>query len=117
MQAAKDNQGFKYNLVKEFFEMFSADVKIGLGLNANFISEIGVDLFSQNASISKDDYKESTTSSISGYFVSIEKSCDGSQSSTLLDSGIITTTIGPFSFSCKTEGAEADVDVVLSWGI
>ena len=116
-QAASDNQGFNYNLVKEFFEMFSAGVKVGLGLNASFISKVGVDLYSQRCTISKDGYKESTTSSISGYFVSVEKSCEGCQSSTLLDPGTATTTLGPVSFSSDMNGAESDVDVVLSWGI
>ena len=116
-QAAKDNQGFNYNLLKEFFEIFSVDVKVGLGVNASFISEFGIDLCSQKASISKDGYKESTTSSISGYFVSVEKSCDGSQSSTLLDPGTITESVGPVSFSCNSDGTEPDIDVVFSWGI
>lgn len=73
-KAAQDNQGFKYNLVKEFFEIFTLGVKVGLGLNASFISEIGVDIFSQRATWSKDGYETWTTSSISGYFVSVEKS-------------------------------------------
>lgn len=42
------------------------------------------------------------------------KSCKGSQSSTLLDSGIITATVGPFAFSCDTDGADPDFDVVAS---
>lgn len=46
MNAVTDNQGFNYNLVKEFFEMFSVGAKVGLGLNASFISEVGIDLFS-----------------------------------------------------------------------
>ena len=70
-------------------------MKVGLGVNASFISEIGVDLFSQRATFSKDGYETWTTSSISGYFVSIEKTCEGDQSSTLLDPEKITTTVGP----------------------
>ena len=93
-KAASDNQGFNYNLIKEFFEIFSVGVKVGLGVNASFISEIGVDLFSQRATFSKDGYETWTTSSISGYFVSNEKTCEGDQSSTLLDPGKITTTVG-----------------------
>ena len=56
-KAASDNQGFNYNLIKEFFEIFSVGVKVGLGVNASFISEIGVDLFSQRATFSKDGYE------------------------------------------------------------
>ena len=116
-KAANDNQGFNYNLIKEFFEMFSVGVKGGLGVNASFISEIGVDLYSQRATWSKDGYETWTTSSISGYFVSVEKTCEGDQSSTLLDPGTITTTIGPASFSCDTDGTDPNFDVVFSWGI
>ena len=119
-KAASDNQGFNYNLIKEFFEIFSVGVKVGLGVNASFISEIGVDLFSQRATFSKDGYETWTTSSISGYFVSIEKTCEGDQSSTLLDPGKITTTVGPVvsaSLSCDTDGSDPDFDVVASLGI
>ena len=119
-KAASDNQGFNYNLIKEFFEIFSVGVKVGLGVNASFISEIGVDLFSQRATFSKDGYETWTTSSISGYFVSIEKTCEGDHSSTLLDPGKITTTVGPVvsaSLSCDTDGADPDFDVVASLGV
>lgn len=119
-KAASDNQGFSYNLIKEFFEIFSVGAKVGLGLNASFISEIGVDLFSQRATFSKGGYETWTTSSISGYFVSIEKTCEGDQSSTLLDPGKITTTVGPVvsaSLSCDTDGSDPDFDVVASLGI
>ena len=119
-KAASDNQGFNYNLIKEFFKIFSVGVKVGLGVNAFFISEIGVDLFSQRATFSKDGYETWTTSSISVYFVSIEKTCDGDQSSTLLDPGKITTTVGPVvsaSLSCDTDGSDSDFDVVASLGI
>lgn len=116
-KAASDNQGFNYNLIKEFFEIFSVGVKVGLGVNASFISEIGVDLFSQRATFSKDGYETWTTS---GYFVSIEKTCEGDQSSTLLDPGKITTTVGSVvsaSLSCDTDGSDPDFDVVASLGI
>lgn len=116
-KATNDNQGFNYNLIKEFFEMFSVGVKVGLGENASYISEIGVDLYSQRATWSKDGYETWTTSSISGYFISVEKTCEGDQSSTLLDPGTITTTIGTASFSCDTDGTNPNFDVVFSWGI
>ena len=47
------------------YDVLSIDFKCGLGLNVSFISEIGVDLFSQKASISLNNYKETVTSGVS----------------------------------------------------
>jgi hypothetical protein len=113
-QAAKANQGFNINLVKEFFDIFSFDVKCGLGVNASFISKVGGDLFSQKASFSTDGYKESTTSGISSGFLGVEKECEGSQSSTLLDNGDIHTNVGQLYLNGNDNKLEGDI--VLSFG-
>jgi len=79
-QAAKANQGFHINLFKEFSDIFSLDVKCGLGVNASFISEVGV-----------------------------EKECEGFQSSTLLDNGDIHTNLGPLYLNGNDNKLDGDV--------
>jgi RHS repeat-associated protein len=107
----------KVDLVKEFADIFTVDVKCGLGLNVSFISELGIDLYSQQAHFSSEGYKEETTSSLSLGIINVQKTCEGTKSSTLLDAGKIETDFGPFQMNGNSDKIELDMSYSVGFQI
>ena len=106
----------KPNLLKEFFDIFSVDVKFGLGLDISFISNIGINLFSQGANFStKNGYEEKISSSISsgvvGYEINAPDLTEYQAGIKILqEQGKSTLNVGPVQIS------EDSVDTVFSFG-
>ena len=112
----QEQHGQRPNLLKEFFDIFSIDIKFGLGVDISFISNIGINLFSQGASFStKNGYEEKISSSISagvvGYEISAPDLTEYQAGIKILqEQGKSTVNIGPVQIS------EDSVDTVVSFG-
>lgn len=101
----------KKSLFKEFLDIFSIDVKCGIGVDLAFITDIGFDVFSQAATFSSDGYSEYYTQGVSSGIINYSNSTSVTPAiKGFKEDGNSTISIGPVEIS------ETGTDVKASFG-
>ena len=101
----------KRSLILELLDIFSVDFKFGIGIDASFIIDVGIDIFSQNATISTSGYSEYYTQGFSSGIFGYSNSTTSTPAVRgFHEDGNATVSIGPVNIN------EEETDVVVSFG-
>ena len=103
-------------LLREFAEIFSIDIKVGIGFDVSAISSVKIDLFSMQGTFSlKNGYTEKFTTGVGAWIVGISRSAPIIENLSGIESlarfGETEINIGPVTFN-----EETGTDVVFSIG-
>jgi hypothetical protein len=102
------------NIFKEFGDILSINIKMGLGFDLSFISDVNVDLLSMQGTFSSEGYKSEATIGVGSWIVGYEKTAPNIQNLSAFDSlryyGKQEGNIGPLRFG------ENGLDFVFSFG-
>jgi hypothetical protein len=102
------------NLLKEFFDIFSLDIKVGLGVDLSIISDVNFDLFSLQGTFSTEGYKESFSQGIGAWIIGFEQTAPIIEGQSAIDafrySGTKEANIGPVAFG------DNGTDLKISFG-
>jgi RHS repeat-associated protein len=102
------------SLLKEFFDIFSLDIKVGIGLDLSIISDVNIDLFSLQGTLSSEGYEEYFSQGVSAWIVGFEQTAPLVEGQSAIDafrySGTKEGNIGPFRFG------DNGIDLKFSFG-
>jgi RHS repeat-associated protein len=109
-----DGREGKINLLKEFFDIFSIDIKIGIGLDLSIVSDLNFDLYSLQGTLSTDGLTDTITRGIGMWIIGVEQTAPKIEGMADMDSfsrfGKLEGNIGFFRFG------EDGSDFVFSFG-